>query len=627
MAQTTYGSMEMEPLEQKEAALEAVAPYVAEFVGTFALVFTVGVCCVAGDPTWNATAIATILMVMIYGLGPVSGGHFNPAVSVACGVTGNTPWPKVAGYALVQVAAGLLAGWACWGTFGGAAALGPRMGYGWFHVGVAELFYTALLAFAHLNCATSPRNNPQDDQNHFFGLAIGFVLVAGGYAAGNISGASLNPAITLGLDVTGAGGSNEDGWYWRLAYVGYELLGSGLSALLFHACRFRETSSSFGRASGRCLQVHIVAAHNLTNRDSGVFGDVSDPYVTLRIGTEEHRTSTINNNLSPVWTHQNEFRFNLGGLAPQLDDPGVLSLEVLNDNVLRKEQSLGTLTVDIRGLPVNEWQRRRERLLGGRNGELEFALRLSSIGADSEPTLLSKVASEILGTFTLVLTVGLNLVTKSPATAWSAATALMCMIYSLGNVSGAHFNPAVTVAAVLSRRGVCRTPHGFAYIVVQLLAGVLAGFLVADFHRAGPYSDEFFGLVPGLSSQVPEAQHSWWVIFFAELAFTFMLAFVVLAVATTRPPPSLTRQNFQFALAIGSCVTAGGFAIGSLSGGELNPAVSWGIATASAANHWTSPPASSWINCLWFSSFELAGGVLAAAVFRVTHPGEYKPVP
>lgn len=617
MAQTSFGPME--GLGAQETRLEAAAPYVAEFVGTFMLVFTVGTCCVAGDPVWNWTTIAAILMVAIYGLGPVSGGHFNPAVSVACGIARKTPWARVFGYILVQVAAGLLAGWAYWVTFDRAAGVGPKHDYGWFHAGVAEIVYTAMLGFAHLNCATSLRNNPQDDQNHFFGLAIGFVLVAGGYAAGDVSGASLNPAVTLGLDVTGAGGTDKEGWYWRVAYIGYELLGAGLAVLCFHVCRFKEVGDFLGRGGAQCLKVQILAARNLINSDTGAFGGLSDPYVTARVGPVESRTSTINNSLNPVWTSDNLLTFELEGSALN-----VLTLEVMNANTFLKDKSLGTLTVDISSLPVNELQQRRERLLGGRNGELEFSLHLSDSLVESEPAFVSKLFGEFIGTFLLVLTVGLNIVTKSPATAWSAAAALMTMIYSLGNVSGGHFNPAVTVAAVSTGRGVCRPLVGLAYILVQLLAGVFAGLLNADFHEAGPYKSERLTLGPGVSQQVPGTMYSWSALFFAEFAFTFMLAFVVLAVATTKAPLSITKQQFQYALAIGSCVTAGGFAIGAISGGALNPAVAWGVATASSGNPDTNPAPPAWSNCLWFSIFEFVGGIFAAVVFCATHAREYR---
>lgn len=211
---------------------------------------------------------------------------------------------------------------------------------------------------------------------------------------------------------------------------------------------------------------------------------------------------------------------------------------------------------------------------------------------------------------------------KSQATAWSAAAALMSMIYSLGDVSGAHFNPSVTLAVVLSRRGVCTRERGVSFIVAQLAAGICAGALYSLFHRAGPYKLEAFALQPGVLSQ--GMAFSWLSVFLAEMAFTAMLAFVVLSVATTTPPKSYTAQNFQFALAIGSCVTAGGFAIGAVSGGELNPAVSFGLATGSSLNSGRfGSLAAPWYYCCYFSCFELAGGVAAALLFHLTHRHEF----
>merc|ERR1719253_1833622 len=73
-------------------------------------------------------------------------------------------------------------------------------------------------------------------------------------------------------------------------------------------------------------------------------------------------------------------------------------------------------------------------------------------GERAEPKIFEKCASEFLGTYFLVLTVGLNVLGNSPAGAFSIAAALMCMIYSLGDVSGAHFNPAVTIAIAATKR-------------------------------------------------------------------------------------------------------------------------------------------------------------------------------
>merc|ERR1719326_2801347 len=117
------------------------------------------------------------------------------------------------------------------------------------------------------------------------------------------------------------------------------------------------------------------------------------------------------------------------------------------------------------------------------------------------------------------------------------------MIYSLGDVSGGHFNPAVTLAVVLCGRDKCSPASGTAYVVFQLLAAMLAGHLYAVFHRAGPNRDVTYPLQPGPG-------YGFVVAGVLELAFTAVLAYTVLATATVVAPRSQrSRQNFFFGLA------------------------------------------------------------------------------
>merc|ERR1740115_676874 len=162
----------------------------------------------------------------------------------------------------------------------------------------------------------------------------------------------------------------------------------------------------------------------------------------------------------------------------------------------------------------------------------------------------------------LVLTVGLNVLSGSTAGAFSIASSLMCMIFALGTVSGAHFNPAVTTAIVCAGRGKCTPKDGALYMIVQTLGGISAALTYSVM-----MSGETFALKP--------AAYQWSQALVAELVFTFLLAFVVLSVATVKN--GLTEY---FGFAIGMCVTVGGCAIGKVSGGSLNPAVSFGISTS-----------------------------------------------
>jgi len=429
--------------------------YVAEFVGTYLLVFTVGCNVLSGSPVWAATSIACILMVSIYALGGVSGANFNPAVSVALALSNKLDWQTAGIYIVVQIIAGICAGLSYGALFFKVFNLAPGAGFGWWEAALAEVLYTNMLCFVVLNVATAGKNAG----NQFYGLAIGFVIIAGGYAAGNISGGAFNPAVALGIDVSSAG----LGFGWSAAYVGYELIGAALAAGLFRVVR------------------------------------------------------------------PDEF------------------------------------------------------------------------GGDADYSLSTKLVSEFIGTFYLVLTVGLNVLGKSPAPVFSIGSALMCMIYALGNCSGAHFNPAVTLAIILAGRDKCPASEGAAYMGAQVLGGVVAAYVYAAMHHGAT-----FPLGPGPGFTFAGAAG-------AEIVFTFVLCYVVLCVATSQACAS----KDMFGLAIGSCVTAGGYAIGAVSGGSLNPAVSVGISSAQIIN------GGLFYNCLIYSLFEFVGAGLAAGVFHVTHPSEY----
>src|SRR5260221_5034795 len=172
---------------------------------------------------------------------------------------------------------------------------------------------------------------------------------------------------------------------------------------------------------------------------------------------------------------------------------------------------------------------------------------------------MNKYITEFIGTFFLELTIGCTVIPGNagviPPLAIGAA--LMVMLFAGGHVSGAHYNPAVTLAVWI--RGRCETKDVVPYWVAQLLAGIAAA-LVAVFlqDKSG---------VPMVIRSVPAA-------FVAEFLFTFALAYVVVNSATAKG----TLDNSFYGLAIGFTVLAGIFAVGGISGGAFNPAVAIGAA-------------------------------------------------
>ena len=204
---------------------------------------------------------------------------------------------------------------------------------------------------------------------------------------------------------------------------------------------------------------------------------------------------------------------------------------------------------------------------------------------------MQKALVEALGTFFLVLVIGLTgLSGVGPLAPLAIGGILIAMIYAGGPVSGAHYNPAVTLAALIA--GKCPAKNAVPYISAQL-SGALAASMLVTFIK---------GATPTVILQ-PQPLPALLI----ELVFTFALAYVVLNVATTRK----ATGNSYYGLAIGLTIVAAAYAGGGISGGAFNPAVAVGLSLMG-----TLSPASLWI----FFAADLAGAALAALVFRTINP-------
>ena len=172
--------------------------YFAEFIGTFFLVLTIG-CTVIGHGAGPLAplAIGSALMVMIFAGGHISGGHFNPAVTLGIWLRGKCEAKDVALYMIFQIAGAVLASFAVKFLKAGDAivALHPAT----MPALLAEFLFTFALVYVVLNVATAKGTSG----NSFYGLAIGFTVLAGAFSVGNISGGAFNPAVAAGISVLG----------------------------------------------------------------------------------------------------------------------------------------------------------------------------------------------------------------------------------------------------------------------------------------------------------------------------------------------------------------------------------------------------------------------------------------
>jgi aquaporin Z len=170
--------------------------YIAEFIGTFFLVFTIGCTAIPNAPgVIPPLAIGAALMVMIYAAGHLSGGHFNPAVTLAVWIRGRCETKDVLPYWGAQVLAGIVAALVAVFLVGKS---GTPMEIQRFPAAfVAEFLFTFALAYVVLNVATAKATSG----NSFYGLAIGMTVMTGAFAVGSISGGAFNPAVAVGAAV------------------------------------------------------------------------------------------------------------------------------------------------------------------------------------------------------------------------------------------------------------------------------------------------------------------------------------------------------------------------------------------------------------------------------------------
>lgn len=203
---------------------------------------------------------------------------------------------------------------------------------------------------------------------------------------------------------------------------------------------------------------------------------------------------------------------------------------------------------------------------------------------------MKKYITEFIGTFFLVLTIGLS---SGPLAPLAIGAALMVMIYAGGHISGGHYNPAVTLAVFIRRR--INLSDALIYMGSQLAGALVAGLVVSVFVQLPEKADQS-------SLVVLKA-------LLAEFIGTFALAYVVLNVATAKA----NAGNSYFGLAIGFTVFVMASSLGQFSGGAFNPAVAAGAIVMNAFT----------FGNIWIYLVGCFGGaVLAGLVFNMNNPGD-----
>jgi aquaporin Z len=208
-----------------------------------------------------------------------------------------------------------------------------------------------------------------------------------------------------------------------------------------------------------------------------------------------------------------------------------------------------------------------------------------------------KIVVEGIGTFFLMFTIGMVVLPPDSGALGPVAigAVLMAMIYAGGHISGAHYNPAVTVAVFI--RGKATIHELIGYIVLQVVAASAAAMVVLWLKGGAPLTLPDLAVGPIIA---------------VEFIFTFALAYVVLNVATARG----VEGNSYYGTAIGLTVIAGAYAVGPISGGAFNPAVSIGSLVMGGIGA---------ADIVLYLIAQVLAGAAAGAVFNAFNLGDDKP--
>lgn len=195
---------------------------IMELLGTFFLVLTIAI-------TGNALAAGLMLMAWIYIGAYVSGGHYNPLVTLAVKLTGRLSWRELFSYWGAQILGGIAA-------YTVSSAVINRLNIPQPHAELLPAFiFEVLLAFVFGLTVLVTAVSTKYKDSYIFGFAIGLTLFALSAVGGNISGGLFNPAIALGANLAGVLKGMTIAWNLVLMYVGGALLGGFLAA---HAYRY-----------------------------------------------------------------------------------------------------------------------------------------------------------------------------------------------------------------------------------------------------------------------------------------------------------------------------------------------------------------------------------------------------
>jgi len=453
------------------------------------LVFVVGLNMTTGQTdhalkVFGPTSIACVLMVMVYSFAPISGAHLNPAVTFSLFLQKEIRWTDGLMYIAAQCGGGACAGLATgflygWSQSSNGNMVGPKDPS--FSIGapLVEFLYTFLLCFVVLNTAVAQQNKT------YYGLAIGFVIIAGGYGGGAVSGGCFNPAVALGVEFMGPN--------WKFLYLplyaAAQLAGGFCATTILHIVRkdtIKESESDYWIVTKAyafekmfdpedtaeflgtfflCLSISLngIASNKEGVDNAGGTWSVAATLMCLIYAMGDISGGLFNPALTLAFVGR-WYKTGKGFGKEKLCDPEASPKECLKYLAC---QGLGGAAGTGMTLLIH---------LGA--SATEGYMPVDEIGPKNQHTLGQAFFAELFGTFLLcyvVLCVASVQDTLKEYTGFCIGGVIVAAGYAFGPLSGGVLNPAVALAnAIVNKVQLLWTAPPLAYLLAEFAGGAIA---------------------------------------------------------------------------------------------------------------------------------------------------------
>lgn len=429
-------------------------------------------------------------------------------------------------------------------------------------------------------------------------LVVGLMLMVSTYSFAAVSGAHLNPAVSITVGL-----SNMGDWNRLAKYILCQILGCATGVLLSCMTYQKTAVEAIGPRNGFSSGSAFISEFLYTAMVCLVYLNVmlSRGNNSVKAGNQFYGLAIGFAVAAGCWAVED--------ISGAIFNPAMaIAIDIQN---VKKGVGYG-LEYSFAQVLGAFFAATVYRIMRPNEAVADHEEYLASQQSKHDGIAYPKLVAEGSGTFLVVFTFGMTTLSKTyhNERPFAAAASLAAMHYSVSDLSGGHFNPAVTLSVMLNGRGKCSVKQGIAYIASQIVCAAIAAFL----YTAMRYPHNF----PAIPAEASR-EYGVWQMSSVDMIFAFVVCYAAVATITVKGIRANLEHNYYSGLAYGFSSAAGGFALLKLLNSLANPAMTLGLALAFYISEGKGNP-----EALPVALSQFVGAVLASALFRFTHAAHYR---